>query len=42
MGSWKKEIMALSKDLAIGQPADVAMEATRLASKACDAIKMSR
>ncbi len=42
LGSLKKEIMALSKDLAIGQPADVAMEATRLASEACDAIKTSR
>ncbi len=42
LGSSKKEIMALSKDLAIGQPADVAMEATRLASTACDAIKASR
>ncbi len=28
LGSSKKEIMALSKDLAIGQSADVAMEAT--------------
>jgi hypothetical protein len=34
--------MALSKDLAVGQLADVAMEATRLASEACDAIKISR
>ncbi len=42
LGSSKKEIMALSKDLAIGQSADVAMEATRLASEACDAIKISR
>ncbi len=42
LGSSKKEIMALSKDLAVGQPADVAMEATRLAGEACDAIKMSR
>jgi hypothetical protein len=42
LGSSKKEIMALSKDLAIGQPADVAMEATRLAGEACDAIKISR
>ncbi len=42
LGSSKKEIMALSKDLAVGQPADVAMEATRLASEACDAIKISR
>ncbi len=42
LGSSKKEIMALSKDLAVGQPADVAMEATRLAGEACDAIKTSR
>jgi hypothetical protein len=41
LGSSKKEIMALSKDLAVGQPADVAMEATRLAGEACDAIKAS-
>ncbi len=32
LGSSKKEIMALSKDLAVGQSASVAMEATRLAS----------
>ncbi len=42
LGSSKKEIMALSKDLAVGQPADVALEATRLAGEACDAIKTSR
>ncbi len=42
LGSSKKEIMALSKDLAIGQSADVAMEATRLANEACGAIKISR
>jgi hypothetical protein len=42
LGSSKKEIMALSKNLAVGQPASVATEATRLASEACDAIKMSR
>ncbi len=41
LGSSKKEIMALSKDLAVGQSADVAMEATRLASEACEAIKIS-
>jgi hypothetical protein len=34
--------MALSKNLAVGQPASVATEATRLASEACDAIKVSR
>jgi hypothetical protein len=32
LGSSKKEIMALSKNLAVGQPASVATEATRLAS----------
>jgi hypothetical protein len=42
LGSSKKEIMAVSKDLVVDQPADVAMEATRLASEACDAIKASR
>ncbi len=35
LGSSKKEIMAVSKD---HQPADVAMEATRLAGETCDAI----
>jgi hypothetical protein len=34
--------MAISKDLVVDQPADVATEATRLASEACDAIKASR
>jgi hypothetical protein len=42
LGSSKKEIMAVSKDLVVDQPADVATEATRLASEACDAIKASR
>jgi hypothetical protein len=42
LGSSKKEIMALSKDLEVGQPADVATEATRLAGEACDAIKARR
>jgi hypothetical protein len=42
LGSSRKEIMALSKDLAVGQPACVATEATRLASEACDAIRVSR
>jgi hypothetical protein len=41
LGNSKKEIMAVSKDLVVGQPADVATEATRLASEACDAIKAS-
>jgi hypothetical protein len=42
LGNSKKEIMTTSKDLVLGQPADVAMEATRLAGEACDAIKASR
>ncbi len=42
LGSSKKEIMTLSKDLAVGQSVGVVMEATRLASEACDAIKVSR
>jgi hypothetical protein len=42
LGNSKKEIMAVSKDLVVDQPADVATEATRLASEACDAIKASR
>jgi hypothetical protein len=42
LGSSKKEIMTLSKDLAVGQSAGVAMEATRLASEAFEAIKVSR
>jgi hypothetical protein len=41
-GSSKKEIMALSKNLAVGQQASVATEATRLASEAGDTIKVSR
>ncbi len=42
LGSSRKEIMTLSKNLAVGQPASVATEATRLASEAWDAIKLSR
>jgi hypothetical protein len=42
LGGSRKEIMALSRNLAVGQPASVATEATRLASEACDAIKVSR
>jgi hypothetical protein len=42
LGNSKKEIMAVSKDLVVGQSAGVAMEATRLASEACNAIKASR
>ncbi len=42
LGSSKKEIMALIKDLVINHPTGVAMEASRLAGEACDAIKASR
>jgi hypothetical protein len=42
LGSSKKEIMALSKDLVINQPTGVAMEASRLAREVSDAIKESR
>jgi hypothetical protein len=42
LGASRKEIMALSKNLAVGQPAGTATEATRLASEACDGIKLSR
>jgi hypothetical protein len=42
LGASRKEIMTLSKNLAVGQPAGVATEATRLASEACGGIKLSR
>ncbi len=42
LGNSKKEIMAVSKDLVVDQSADVAIEATRLAGEACNAIKASR
>ncbi len=42
LGSSKKEIMDLSKNLAVGQHSGIATEATRLASEASDAIKASR
>ncbi len=42
LGSSKKEIMDLSKNLAVGQHSGIATEATRLASEAGDAIKASR
>jgi hypothetical protein len=42
LGSSKKEIMDLSKNLAVGQPSGTAAEATRLASEAGDAIRASR
>jgi hypothetical protein len=41
LGNSKKEIMAVSKDLVVNQSAGVAMEATRLAGEACNAIKAS-
>ncbi len=42
LGSSKKEIMNLSRNLAVGQPSGIATEATRLASEACEAIRASR
>ncbi len=42
LGSSRKEIMALSRNLAVGQPASVATEATRMASEACEVIRASR
>ncbi len=42
LGSSWKEIMDLSKNLAVGQPSGIATEATRLASEAGDVIKASR
>jgi hypothetical protein len=42
LGNSKKEIMNLSRNLAVGQPSGIATEATRLASEAGDAIKASR
>jgi hypothetical protein len=42
LGTSKKEIMALSRSLMVGQAASIAIEATRLASDAVEAIKSSR
>jgi hypothetical protein len=42
LGSARKEIMTLSKSLAVGQLASVATEATRLADEACENIRVSR
>jgi hypothetical protein len=42
LGASKKEIMALSRSLMVGQAASVATEATRLANEAGEAIKSSR
>ncbi len=42
LGNSKKEIMALSRSLMVGQAASVATEATRLADEAGEAIKSSR
>jgi hypothetical protein len=42
LGVSKKEIMALSRSLMVGQAASVATEATRLANEAGEAIKSSR
>jgi hypothetical protein len=41
-GNSKKEIMAMSRSLMMDQSAGVALEATRLASEACDVVKASR
>ncbi len=42
LGNSKKEIMALSRSLMVGQAASMATEATRLADQAGEAIKSSR
>ncbi len=42
LGNSKKEIMALSRSLMVGQVASIAVEATRLANEAGEAIKSSR
>jgi hypothetical protein len=42
LGTSKKEIMALSRSLMVGQAASIATEANRLASDAGEAIKSSR
>jgi hypothetical protein len=42
LGISKKEIMALSRSLMVGQVVSIAIEATRLASEAGEAIKSSR
>ncbi len=42
LGNSKKEIMALSRSLIVGQSASVATEATRLADEASEAIKSNR
>ncbi len=42
LGNSKKEIMALSRSLMVGQSASMATEATRLADEASEAIKSSR
>ncbi len=42
LGNSKKDIMALSRSLMVGQAASVATEATRLANEAGEVIKSSR
>jgi hypothetical protein len=42
LGGSRKEIMALSRNLVVGQPAGVAAEAARLADEACENIRVSR
>ncbi len=42
LGASRKEIMALGKNLAVGQPGSVVTEATHLVNDACEGIKLSR
>jgi hypothetical protein len=42
LGDSRKEIMALSKSLAAGQPTSVVAEATRLSDEACENIRLGR
>jgi hypothetical protein len=42
LGATKKELMAMGKDLVMGQPADMATEAHELVSEVGEAIKASR
>jgi hypothetical protein len=42
LGDSRREIIALSKSLAVGQPASVVAEATRLSDEACENIRVGR
>jgi hypothetical protein len=42
LGGSRKEILALSRNLVVGQPAGVAAEAARLADEACENIRVGR